>query len=81
MVIPEGTTPKGDRVTDFDVDDKNVYFFVKHDDKFYLHYISYDPSVVDDEGNPYTHFVGKLIEEDDTTEEDHDDHDHDHNHD
>ena len=78
LVIPEGTTPKGDKVTDFDVDDKNVYFFVKHDDKFYLHYISYDPSVVDDEGNPYTHFVGKLIEEDDTTEEDHDDHDHDH---
>ena len=64
LVIPSGTTPKADIVNNFDVDGSNVFFLVKHGDHYYLHYVSYDSTVKDDNGNTYTHFVGKLLKED-----------------
>ncbi len=66
-VIPSSVTPKGDIVNNFSVDGKKIYFFVKYTENYYMHYVNYEVSEYGD--NPYTHFVGKLLEADYVTEE------------
>ena len=64
LVIPSGVTPKSDITNNFDVDGDKVFFFVTHIDHYYLHYVNYDSTVKDGDGNAYTHFIGKLLEGD-----------------
>ena len=64
LMIPEGVTPKADIAKNFDIDGKNIYFFVQYTNNYYMHYVTYEPGITDDAGNAYTHFIGKLLEED-----------------
>ena len=64
LMIPSDVTPKADIANNFDVDGDNIYFFVQYTNNYYMHYVTYSAGVTDDAGNPYTHFIGKLLEED-----------------
>ena len=58
-MIPASDTPKADAVANFDVSGDMVFYFVKYNENYYMHYANY--GATDDEGNkPYSHFIGKL---------------------
>lgn len=68
-MIPSGVTAKGDIVNNFSVDGDKIYFFVKYTNNYYLHYANYGTTMSEVDQSVYTHFVGKLLEEDYVTEE------------
>lgn len=69
LVLPEGTTPKTDSTANIDIDNKKIFYFVKYTNNYYLHFINFEAT--DEDENTYTHFIGKLMEEDylETSEE------------
>lgn len=69
VMIPSGVTPKGDIVNNFSVDGSKIYFFVQYTDHYYMHYVNYDAVVSEIDQSAYTHFVGKLLEDDYVSEE------------
>ncbi len=68
-MIPSGVTAKGDIVNNFSVDGDKIYFFVKYTNNYYLHYANYGATTSEIDQSVYTHFVGKLLEEDYVSEE------------
>ncbi len=62
-MVPSANTPKSDIVNNFDVGNNMIFYFVKYNEHYYMHYANY--SVTDEDGStPYYHFIGKLLEAD-----------------